>query len=84
LRLAIADQLTASVLEGGFDDLLITRYECVSPCPTDFDNNGETNGADLASLLSAWAQPGVTDLDGNGVTDGGDIAVLLSAWGLCN
>jgi len=84
LRLAIADQLTASVLEGGFDDLLITRYECVSPCPTDFDNNGETNGADLASLLSAWAQPGVTDLDGNGVTDGGDIAVLLSAWGPCN
>lgn len=84
LRLAIADQGTASTLEGGFDDLRITRTECITPCATDLDGNGTTDGGDLAMTLSAWGQAGVTDLDGNGITDGGDLAMLLSAWGNCS
>lgn len=84
LRLAIADQGTAGVLEGGFDDLRITRAECVTPCPTDIDGDNATGGSDLAMVLSGWGQPGITDLDGSGATDGSDMAMLLSAWGNCN
>jgi len=84
MRLGIADQGTAGVLEGGFDDLRITRTECVTPCPTDIDGDNATGGSDLAMVLSGWGQPGITDLDSSGTTDGSDMAMLLSAWGNCN
>jgi len=77
-------RILASILDGGFDDLRITRTECVTPCPTDIDGDNATGGSDLAMVLSSWGQPGITDLDGNGTTDGSDMAMLLSAWGNCN
>ena len=55
------------------------------PCPTDFNQNGRTDGADLGMLLSAWGasnQPGL-DLDHNGRIDGADLGLLLSGWGTC-
>ena len=55
------------------------------PCPTDFNQNGRTDGADLGMLLSAWGasnQPGL-DLDHNGRIDGADLGLLLSGWGPC-
>jgi hypothetical protein len=55
------------------------------PCPTDFNQSGSTDGADLGLLLSAWGasnQPGF-DLDSNGRIDGADLGLLLSGWGAC-
>ncbi len=55
------------------------------PCPTDFNQNGRTDGADLGMLLSAWGasnQPGL-DLDHNDRIDGADLGLLLSGWGPC-
>ena len=49
--------------------------------PGDFDGNGAVDAADLATLLSNWALPGVTDLDGNGTTDAADLSILLGNWG---
>ena len=52
------------------------------PCPGDFNNDGFRNGADLASLLSAWGTAG-GDVNGDNTTNGADLTVLLSGWGTC-
>ena len=62
-----------------------TCESLILPCPTDFNQNGRTDGADLGMLLSAWGasnQPGL-DLDRNGRIDGADLGMLLSGWGPC-
>lgn len=46
----------------------------------DFDGSGSIDGADLATLLSAWGTAGETDLDWSGETAGGDLAAFLAAW----
>ncbi len=54
-------------------------------CPTDFNQSGSTDGADLGILLAAWGvtgQPGV-DLNQDGIINGADLGLLLAAWGLC-
>ncbi len=52
-------------------------------CAADLDGSGVVDGADLASLLSNWGNPGLGDVNGSGVADAEDLAVLLSAWGPC-
>lgn len=54
-----------------------------APCVTDFNGDGQTDGADLGVLLGAWGNPGATDFNGDGATDGADLGVLLGAWGPC-
>jgi len=54
-------------------------------CPTDFNQSGSTDGADLGILLGAWGatgQPGV-DLNHDGIINGADLGALLGSWGLC-
>jgi hypothetical protein len=54
-------------------------------CPTDFNQSGYTDGADLGILLGAWGatgQPGV-DLNHDGIINGADLGALLGSWGLC-
>jgi hypothetical protein len=54
-------------------------------CPTDFNQSGSTDGADLGILLAAWGvtgQPGV-DLNHDGIINGADLGLLLAAWGVC-
>ena len=54
-------------------------------CPTDLNNDGVVNSADLAVLLGAWGEnPGhPADFTGDGVVNSADLAVLLGAWGPC-
>jgi hypothetical protein len=55
-----------------------------NPCPTDLDNDGDTDGADLGLFLAAWGPgSGPTDLDNDGDTDGADLGLFLAAWGAC-
>jgi len=50
--------------------------------PSDFNNDGQTNGADLASLLANWGiGGGLIDINGDGAIDGADLAQLLANWG---
>ena len=51
-------------------------------CPGDFNNDGFRNGADLASMLSAWGTAG-GDVNGDNTTNRADLTVLLSGWGTC-
>ena len=49
--------------------------------PSDINQDGAINGADLAELLGNWDNQGTTsDLDGNGIVDGGDLTMLLARW----
>ncbi|MDA1263025.1 MAG: hypothetical protein O3B75_09045 [Planctomycetota bacterium] len=58
-----------------------TQPACIT-CLADYNNDGQRNGTDLATLLSGWNTP-VADVTGDGVTDGADLTFLLSGWGAC-
>ncbi|MCE2882362.1 MAG: alpha amylase C-terminal domain-containing protein [Planctomycetaceae bacterium] len=50
--------------------------------PADVNGDGLVNGADLASVLSAWGTANAAaDIDDNGVVNASDLARVLSAWG---
>ena len=58
----------------------------VCDCVGDLTADGQVNGADLGSLLSAWGACGVTcpgDLNHDGFVNGADLGLLLSNWGTC-
>ena len=46
----------------------------------DLNNDGQVNGADLATLLSQWGASGTADLTGDGTVNGADLATLLANW----
>jgi len=48
--------------------------------PSDLNNDGVVNGADLAILLGQWGTSSSADLNGDGVVNGGDLAILLGNW----
>ena len=48
--------------------------------PSDLNDDGLVDGADLGILLGAWGNA-AGDIDGNGTTDGSDLGLLLAAWG---
>ncbi len=82
----------AYVVQTGADpnDLYNTAFDIygtpngVAPpaCPGDYNIDGFRNGADLATLLSAWGTV-AGDINGDGLTNGADLSVLLSGWGTC-
>jgi len=56
---------------------------CGDPCNgADLNNDGFTDGADLATVLGAWGTL-LGDVDGDGITGGSDLAAVLAAWGPC-
>jgi hypothetical protein len=48
--------------------------------PSDLNDDGVVDGADLGILLGAWGT-GAGDINGDGTTDGADLGILLGAWG---
>lgn len=48
--------------------------------PSDINNDGTTDAADLGQLLGSWGLPGATDIDQDGTTDSADLGLLLSGW----
>ena len=48
--------------------------------PTDINNDGVTNAADLGQMLGNWGLPGAADIDQDGTTDSADLGLLLSGW----
>jgi hypothetical protein len=55
-------------------------------CPTDFNQSGSTDGADLGILLSEWgpATPSTnSDINKDGFINGADLGIMLSFWGAC-
>ena len=56
-----------------------------TPCPTDFNGDLVTDGADFGTILAQWGPcPGCEgDLDGDDVVGGSDVGQILAAWGPC-
>ena len=56
-----------------------------TPCPGDFNDDGDVNGGDFGQLLANWGScPGCPqDLNGDGDVNGADVGLMLSYWGLC-
>ncbi|MCH2162391.1 MAG: hypothetical protein MK085_11025 [Phycisphaerales bacterium] len=55
-------------------------------CPTDFNGDGVTDGADLGLFFVEWGAcdaPCPADLNGDGEVDGEDLGLLFVAWGPC-
>lgn len=49
--------------------------------PSDLNNDGSVNAADLTLLLGAWGSAGgPADLDGDGTVGAADLAILLGGW----
>lgn len=85
VRFTVSDSPDNSVTEAAIDAVSITGAFC-SPapvCPADFNEDGITDGADLAIMLGAWGTAG-GDLNGDNITDGADLAIFLGAWGPCS
>ena len=57
-------------------------------CIGDFNNDGETGGADLGLMLAYWGTCPESmcppDLNGDNFVDGADLGLLLGYWGFCN
>ena len=55
-----------------------------SPCPTDFNDDGETSVPDLTTLLVAWGSDDPdADINDDGIVNVQDLAELVVAWGPC-
>ena len=67
---------------GFFDDLSIAAVSPATPCPGDFNNDGQRDSSDLGVLLSSWGTA-AGDINGDGQTDSADLGVLLAGWGPC-
>ena len=55
-----------------------------SECPGDLNNDGDVNGSDIGTLLSAFGStnpPKGTDLNGDEIIDGADLGMFFSLWG---
>ena len=66
----------------GIDGRLDIDFEAVAACPSDFNDDGLVNAADLSALLLGWGTA-AGDVNGDGTTDATDLSALLLAWGNC-
>lgn len=66
---------------------LVTGFTPTAYSPADLNQDGVTNGIDLATLLTLWGNcsaPCDADINGDGFVEGKDLAELLSRWGSCS
>jgi hypothetical protein len=61
------------------------RVKVLEVPPTDFDDSGFVDGADLGLMLSHWGKCDETccqwDLDGSNFVEANDLGILLATWG---
>jgi hypothetical protein len=59
----------------------------VDPCPSDIDQNGRTDGIDLAIILGRWGTNPKdyprADTNQDSTVDATDLSVVLAGWGKC-
>ncbi|MCB9838639.1 MAG: PEP-CTERM sorting domain-containing protein [Phycisphaeraceae bacterium] len=81
--------IVALAFDGGGDDwdhLAMDNFQIqVFPCPTDLNNDGVTDTADLGLLLAQFGatDPGLVaaDINHDGVVDTADLGILIGAFG---
>jgi hypothetical protein len=94
--LAGADEIVFTTYQPGYyfgftdfdvrlDNIRIAACHLPS-CPSDLNDDGLVDGADLTMLLGEWGLcqeecPG--DINGDGIVDGTDLTIVLGDWGPC-
>ena len=73
------------VVLGGYweDEFGMGTLRVSRDCPTDFNNDGQVDAADLGLLLADWGNAGETDANCDGTTDAADLGIVLAGWGKC-
>ena len=90
---AAAEALSVAVASGevvyvrvagaaGIEGTLEISFKAVAACPSDLNDDGSVNAADLSALLLGWGTP-AGDVNGDGATNATDLSELLLAWGAC-
>jgi hypothetical protein len=67
--------------------VIVIEYEAGggNDCPTDLNDDDQTDGGDLTILLGSWNNTsGPADINNDGLVDGADLTLLLGAWGACS
>lgn len=79
----VTTEIECASLSGVFAGLGTTCVEsiCNAPCPSDLNDDGVTNTADLVLLLAGFGVSGAGDLTCDGMTDTQDLVILLSLFG---
>jgi len=84
---AVVDDIDELILTGtNLGSFAITGVASTPPCPSDLNNDGLVNGADISVVLNVFGASGAglpADLNGDGVVNGGDISFILNAFGPC-
>ena len=82
-RFSVSDLGTQNVIEGGLDNIRITRFVCEdsSVCPADINGDGSLNFLDVSEFLGAFGVgDSVADFDGNGSFNFLDISAFLGSY----
>ncbi len=82
----ILDGTFADSNENGVPDCCDAGDSC-APCPSDIDQNGRTDGIDLAIILGRWGTNPKdyprADTNQDSTVDATDLSVVLAGWGNC-
>jgi hypothetical protein len=82
----ILDGTFADVNANGVPDCCDAGDSC-APCPSDIDQNGRTDGIDLAIILGRWGTNPKdyprADTNQDSTVDATDLSVVLAGWGKC-
>ena len=67
---------------------IIDGFPACPLCSSDIDEDGSTNGTDLAIILAHWGSTAPkgyprADTNADGTINGFDLAVILDGWGTC-
>ncbi len=80
-------RLTIPTVFVGLLALQLPSHHAHSQCPSDINENGITDSADLTGLLAVIWTNGETlpraDINGDGIVDFFDLAFVLAGWGPC-
>ena len=62
--------------------------DCNDVCPSDLNDSGTVDAADLALLLSVWGVPNggkfpAADINNDGFVNAADLSAMLAVWGGC-
>jgi hypothetical protein len=83
---SVSDDGTTILASAGMQLYLVTGFTSVVFAPSDINEDGVTNGIDLAIVLSQWGPcTGIcsADINNDALVDGGDLASILGGWGPC-
>lgn len=87
LKFSICDSGEPSRVVVAIDNVKVFTNPChyePSPCPSDLDENGEVEFADLLLVLNYWNSSEGGDANGDGIVGFDDVLLVLNDWGTCS